>query len=371
MSSFTSIYESIIHHPPPSTSEPLLIFLITGNPGLVSYYNLFLSLLASHCSSLPVQAHIYSVSLAGFSISGSAAEQLTHPLDLEGQISFIEGAVDKAREDVWRHLGRKEGEEGLRTVLMGHSIGGFMLLEVLRRRKERGMTKGDGIRVIGGVLLTPTVVDLRGSPSGKKVFVCFSFVREVIGCMTTDHIQHLGSQPYFASTFNTLAKTVLWPIPDAPLLRIIKSITGMPDDPANTTLKFLRSPMGIHQAIHLLRFELAAMTTDKWDDEIWGVTTADEKRANCTKTKLFFYFAQEDHWVAKHSRDQLIAARASTGKPDEEGRPRMEIDTTGIAHAFCLSEYLRYNQPHSSHADVAQNKVNQSQRRLSSTSKRS
>ena len=109
-------------------------------------------------------------------------------------------------------------------------------------------------------------------------------------------------------------------------------MTGQPDDAAQTTFSFLRSQTGIHQALHMLRYELAQMTTDQWDDELWGVLA----RSDEARTKLFFYFAPDDHWVADRSRDKLIAARAFSGKPGEAGRPHMEIADGNLPHAFCI-----------------------------------
>lgn len=148
--------------------------------------------------------------------------------------------------------------------------------------------------------------------------------------------QHIGSQPLFATAATAVANALLLPVPDAVLLRLVKAVTGMPDEAAQTTFAFLRSPIGVRQALHLLRFELAQMTTDEWDDEIWGV---EGQAGGRERTKLFFYFAKDDHWVANETRDQLIAARAWSGKIGEEDRPEMEIASTGLPHAFCLSEW--------------------------------
>ncbi|GAM86714.1 hypothetical protein ANO11243_047330 [Dothideomycetidae sp. 11243] len=318
---FADIYESIVLHPTSDDNDPLLIFLITGNPGLVSYYNTYLHHLQALCngqllssnSSRRIGVHIYSCSLAGFETSPctGVANSQRNIYDLDQQIEYIDDALEHAGEDVSQRTGTKTP----RVVLIGHSVGAYMLMEILRRRKAARATQM--IKIVGGVCLTPTIVNLRGSPSGRKV-------------------SYIGSQTYFASAAASLANALLWPFPDALLLRTIKAITGMPDEAAATTFRFLRSPNGIHQALHMLRFELAQMTIDKWDDEIWGVSESLSNPRD--KTKLFFYFADHDHWVANDTRDQLIAARASSAKMGEEDRPEMEVDRTGLPHAFCIRD---------------------------------
>ena len=80
------------------------------------------------------------------------------------------------------------------------------------------------------------------------------------------------------------------------------------------------------------------ITEDTWDDEIWG---ASERVPASPRANLFFYFGQKDHWVADHTRDALIHARAFRDERPDERKPRMIVDEEGIPHAFCISEVLR------------------------------
>lgn len=79
--------------------------------------------------------------------------------------------------------------------------------------------------------------------------------------------------------------------------------------------------------------EMNEMTTDKWGHEVWGSVRSGS-------SNLTFYFAKEDHWIAKETRDQLIAARGGT----EEWHPRMVVDGGAMKHAFCLSESMSLSQ---------------------------
>lgn len=83
---------------------------------------------------------------------------------------------------------------------------------------------------------------------------------------------------------------------------------------------------------------MKTITADAWDDELWGVSKAQDLSSN--KTKLYFYFGTDDHWVANETRDELIAARAATGQSGDENKPTMEIDTHDTPHGFCISGLL-------------------------------
>jgi len=137
----------------------------------------------------------------------------------------------------------------------------------------------------------------------------------------------------------------------------------MPLAGATITAQFLQSKHGVRQALHMAKDELAQLTHDQWSDDFWGVLTP--KKASSTAfqkaageiaestrsqhsaetsqgnshTQLHFYWGSDDHWIAKDTRDRIIATRARTeGKTGDERKPIMEIDGHGIGHAFCLSE---------------------------------
>lgn len=77
------------------------------------------------------------------------------------------------------------------------------------------------------------------------------------------------------------------------------------------------------------------ITEDRWDEDVWGIEHEDEDEDRLDIPKLIFYFGQNDHWVAEHTRDALIAARGR--KPDSKSsKPIMLIDENGVDHGFCI-----------------------------------
>lgn len=173
------IQDSItLEHIPTQTlgSKTLLLFFITGNPGLIEYYRTFLTL----CFNSLRKKHsarrikITGTSLRGFEVQNQhnntpgSPDSAKGPYDLEQQIEYIGQVLDAAIEDV-----TAQGT-GAEVILMGHSVGSYILLEVLRRRKQRASVEEgftSNAKVIAGICLFPTVTHIAKSPSGKKFSV--------------------------------------------------------------------------------------------------------------------------------------------------------------------------------------------------------
>ena len=129
----------------------------------------------------------------------------------------------------------------------------------------------------------------------------------------------------------------------------MKLVTKFPDDAAKVTTNFLQSRHGIEQAMYVLsaktmsrlthrrtmaRDEMNEITEDRWDKDIWGVAGP---VIGHHQPKLIFYFGTNDHWVADHTRDELIATRGRRPGRDEDWKPVMLIDDESVPHSFCIS----------------------------------
>lgn len=82
----------------------------------------------------------------------------------------------------------------------------------------------------------------------------------------------------------------------------------------------------------MARDEMEEITHDRWDYDIWG----SEKTG---VSRLVFYFAEKDHWVAEETRDAIMKARGR-GR-GEDWKPRMMVCEDGVPHGFCIGELLR------------------------------
>ncbi|KAJ6110701.1 hypothetical protein N7486_002936 [Penicillium sp. IBT 16267x] len=351
----------------------ITVFFVSGNPGLIGYYHPFLSLLAQNLvegsqpqtqpetesTTKKTSFQIYGCSLGGFEISsdvkhGSVKNRghsaKNHLYDLEDQIRFVHRKLvdlmhrnnkifaDDASGEPKSGSGSSNPAPKRKVILIGHSVGAYIAMEILRRHREGipdietlSSETGSGVDladssslnsfdVIGGVMLFPTVKDIAHSPSGQKLTTLLSFL------------------PQLALLVGFFARILTSVLPSSTLKAVVRSV--MKDPPAHgleTTFEFLKSSGGVRQALHMAADEMRTITSDKWTDDIWGIGCASEPI-----TRLFFYFGRNDHWVAEKTRDEIIALRGR-----EEGLgPKMFVCEEGLPHAFCLK-----------HSDIMAQKV--------------
>jgi hypothetical protein len=201
-----------------------LIFLVTGNPGLISYYDTFLRTLHELLSEKKSETgvfHIFGQSLAGFEDNDSPSKTTGLPHSLEEQ---IESRL-QCLEDQCIPSGPRQGQVYDSIILVGHSVGGYIILEMLQR-----LRKSSRCNVKAGILLFPTVTHIAKSPNGAK----FSALFRIWG---------------FPRGASLAAKALLWPVPDPALRWLVHVVVGMPQDATEVTMRFLRSRMGIWQAL--------------------------------------------------------------------------------------------------------------------------
>ncbi|KAJ8065291.1 hypothetical protein OCU04_005989 [Sclerotinia nivalis] len=264
--------------------------------------------------------HIFGQSLAGFETDDAPSDSSNQsPYSLEQQIDLVHDCL----------LEQISGSPVpyQNVILIGHSVGSYILLETLTKLIAPSTVPSISA-VLSGILLFPTVTHISHSPSGTK-------------------LTPLMSIPNFPVLASFTAKILLYCAPNVVLDFLVKKITGMPEEAAKVTTSFLRSKNGIWQALHLARDEMNTITEDKWDSEIWGVEHSESSQSNASPPKLIFYFGENDHWVASHTRDALIAARASpmptpasstsSFSIKASSKPIMMIDKEGIDHGFCIN----------------------------------
>lgn len=142
-----------------------LIFMITGNPGLISYYEPFLSTLNTLLSSSPLRFHISGYSLAGFNSSQKDLQGDSSSLvGLQGQIDHVEQKLFE-QVDALRHFsgGRQVCPK---VILIGHSVGAYILLELIRQHQTKIDEGEKDFDLIGGILLFPTITHIAQSQQG-------------------------------------------------------------------------------------------------------------------------------------------------------------------------------------------------------------
>lgn len=78
----------------------------------------------------------------------------------------------------------------------------------------------------------------------------------------------------------------------------------------------------------MARDEMVEITTDRWNADIWGSEKAGISR-------LVFYFAKKDHWVADVTRDAIIKNRGRG--LGEDWKPKMFVCEDGFPHTFSIN----------------------------------
>ena len=236
-------------------TQRYLIYFMPGNPGLIQYYQPFLSrlhTLLSNSSRTEFSGfHICGHSHWGFECAqdGKISKPPKYPLGLEQQIKSQE-------ERLYQHIDshRKRTGNNPKVILMGHSVGCYMLLELIQRHRNKIEEGEEDFDLIGGVLLFPTITHIAKSPLGM-----------VFGVRTFDFLQGLRLNlvshqkilqiPYFPLIIGTIAKTLSSLVPESFLHRLVKLITRFPEYAAATTTSFIRSPMGVRQALQVYQLQ--------------------------------------------------------------------------------------------------------------------
>ena len=211
------------------------VVFIPGNPGLISFYGAFLRHLDLLLrNSDDVEFEIMGRSLHGFEaepqrlvnrskkLADSPQRTAQPPLTLSQQIDFVEDIV------VSRHM--EVQAEQPKVILVGHSVGAFILLEILRRFSLSPPKPKRAVRIVGGICLFPTVIDIRKSKSGRK----FGWLLKL---------------PYFSLAVAFLVKMLVFILPKPLLNAAVDRFTRFPADSISTVLTFLQSPSGVRQAL--------------------------------------------------------------------------------------------------------------------------
>ena len=303
--------------PPPSSSHDNvrhgLIYVISGNPGCIAYYDKFLNTLSTLVSPLAedVAFHIYGKDLAGFSDDEREPfSRANPPFDVEDQIGIV--SRDIASQRIGTHPTR-EGQPFDLVILVGHSVGAYIALEIFDRHM-RDPSGAPHLKLQHGILLFPTVTDIAQSPAGKRLDLMRT--RPWLG-RVVEGVVH----GFLALQFRGVLR---W---------IVRNVLGFSPEAAQVTARFLKSRNAVFQALYMGKDEMRVIADDNWPDELWESSPEKDFRESDVP-KFFFFFGRKDHWVSNPRRDEFIKRRRSHAK----GRTRIVIDEGNLRHGFCTRD---------------------------------
>jgi pimeloyl-ACP methyl ester carboxylesterase len=248
------------------SSPKTTIFFISGNPGLIAYYHPFLSLLAKYLKDGKSSFQIYGCSLGGFEIGEDSPKAPI--LDLEDQIRFVQAKLATLMQG-----GSDDSTNAPKSrrnvILIGHSIGSYIAMEVLRRHRES--PSPNTFDIIGGAMLFPTVKDIAASPSGQKLTVRLSHALEEnrVKPLLIRYSQTLFSIiPRLALVVSLFARLLTFLLPMSLLGSVVRLVMGDPPSHAlDATCSFLKSRGGVRQALYvvlIIVLESANPGIDTW-----------------------------------------------------------------------------------------------------------
>jgi pimeloyl-ACP methyl ester carboxylesterase len=151
--------QDIWHKPPLASSSngEYVIYMLPGNPCIMTYYKPFLSTLFTSINAALTPrhtcAHVGGYTPPGFRMSPGHISGVKLPASLQDQIGYAERLIDAAIKQHIKSASRPK------LILVAHSIGTYMALEILRRYKD-GHSPLAHIDIIGAVLLCPTIVEM-------------------------------------------------------------------------------------------------------------------------------------------------------------------------------------------------------------------
>ncbi|KAK8079280.1 hypothetical protein PG994_003087 [Apiospora phragmitis] len=314
-----------------SSSRDVLIFMISGNPGLIDYYEPFLSALRT-LPALGARFHIYGQDLAGFNDDDHEPFSAANPpRDVAYQVDYLFKTLSEfsiPEDDADSSPKQGGGKPFDQVILVGHSVGAYLILQLFHKLL-RDPAAAPHLRLQTGFLLFPTIEHIRHSPSGQR-------------------LELLRSAAFLERHAHLLASGFLRLWPYAALRWVVATLLGQPPAAADVTARWLKSRDGVWQALHMGLDEMRVIGEDQWDEELWEIereeeaeeaaqarqrTDADDdsSTANGRPPKFIFFFGKDDHWVANHFRDAFIERRQKQAE-----RTRFMVDEGNLPHAFCI-----------------------------------
>ncbi|GAA5864457.1 hypothetical protein JCM1840_000506 [Sporobolomyces johnsonii] len=277
----------LLHFPGPGINLKLVLVFVPGNPGLVEYYRPFLtSLQAALPDDLKDSTELYAVGQLGHS---PAAEREGRMKGFRpNEQASLEEQVESKREFV-EELREKYGEE-VKIMLMGHSIGAWISLQVLKQRPT----------LVSSVhCLFPTVSHMATTPNGRRLSPLFS---------------SWALRPVFYST------SMLSYLPTSLTSKLVSLLTGQSGPGSSTTTELVSSPQTV----------IAALTMAK--KELEQIKDLDEELLREHGAKVWWYWAEDgnDGWVSESAIGEIERVLG------DEGRERRERCREGMPHAFVL-----------------------------------
>ena len=128
--------------------QPLIYVIIPGNPGCIQFYEKFAQVL---CNS--TNTPVWGISHTGH-VRTDKNTDFEHP-------KVLDCGLDKQIEHKITYLEKEVFPNAEKVILIGHSIGCYIILHIMNRMKHQESS------ICKSILLFPTIERMKQSPKGK------------------------------------------------------------------------------------------------------------------------------------------------------------------------------------------------------------
>ncbi|KAM4626043.1 lipid droplet-associated hydrolase [Polymixia lowei] len=263
------------------SGQKVLFLIIPGNPGVVGFYRTFMQTLHS---MFGYRHPVWAVSHAGHCVPPDTMDMLEDaPSTAEGDVFGLNGQIEHKLAFLRKHVPRETS-----LVLVGHSIGCYIILEMMKRDPE--------LKVMKAVMLFPTIEHMAQTPQGK--------VMTPVLC----HMRYVAYLPLFLLSL----------LPERLKTTLVKLVLGGICSLDHTV---------VPPTVSLLSGDCAANAMYMGGQEMKKVLERDNATIKKNLEKFVFYYGATDHWCPVQYYHGI-----------KQAFPRGDIRLCekGLRHAFVL-----------------------------------
>lgn len=233
------------------SGHKVLFLIIPGNPGVVGFYRTFMQTLHS---MFEYRYPVWAVSHAGHCAPPASMDMVEDASSAaaEDDVFGLNGQIEHKLAFLRKHVPRETS-----LVLVGHSIGCYIILDMMKRDPE--------LKVLKAVMLFPTIERMAETPQGK--------VMTPVLC----HMRYVAYLPVFLLSL----------LPDPLKAALIKLVFS--------GIRSLDHAV-VQPTVGLLSGDCAANAMYMGGQEMKKVLERDNVTIKKHLDKLIFYYGATDHW---------------------------------------------------------------------------
>lgn len=232
------------------SGHKVLFLIIPGNPGVVGFYRTFMQTIHS---MLAYSHPVWAVSHAGHCVPPVSMDMVEDGSSaMESDVFGLKGQIEHKLEFIRKHVPTETS-----LVLVGHSIGCDIILEIMKRNPK--------IKVLKAILLFPTIERMAQTPQGRLMTPMLCQMR------------YLTYLPVFLISL----------LPESLKAALIKL--------AFSGIQSLDHSV-LQPTVGLLDGDCAANSIYMAAQEMYEVLERDNITIKNNLNKLIFYYGATDHW---------------------------------------------------------------------------